>query len=184
MSPSTTTWAAAEPERDAGDVDGADPVHVADVAEPLERARLAADRVAARAQHDAQVGRLGAGGERDPDVLQVVGGDRGERDRAVERQPPQQRRVGAAADHDRQPEPARVADVLAVGLVVDRDDRDAALAQQHAEPQPDLAEPDDDDVVGARHRAAAEQAGQVAADQPLDEPAGERGGEQQRDQHA
>ena len=78
--------------------------------------------------------------------------------RAVERQPPQQRRVGAAADHHGQPEPARVADVLAVGLVVDRHDRDPALAQQHAQAQADLAEPDDHDVVGARHGAAAEQA--------------------------
>ena len=140
---------------------------------------LAAGGVAARAQHDRAGPAPRPGGERDADVL------RGPRrvtaasaQRPVERQPAQQRRVGAAADHHGQLELPRQADVLAVRPVVDRDDGDAALAQQHAQPQPDLAEADDDDVVGARHRAAAQQPGQVAADQPLDEPAGERGREQ------
>ena len=41
---------------------------------------------------------LGAGRERDPDVVQVVGRHDRERDRAVEREPPQQRRIGPAPD--------------------------------------------------------------------------------------
>ena len=49
-----------------------------------------------------------------------------------------------------------------------------------AEPQPDLAQPDDHDVVAPRHRAAAEQPGQPAIDQPVDEARGERGLEDER----
>ena len=82
------------------------------------------------------------------------------------------------------PELARLADVLAVRLVVHGHHGHPAAAQQQAELQPDLAEPDDHDVVGARDRAAPDQAGEVATDEPLDEPAGEGGGEQQRDEHA
>ena len=59
----------------------------------------------------------------------------------MQRQPAQQRRVGAAADHHREPELAREADVLALLAVVDGDDADPAPAQQQAEPQPDLAQP-------------------------------------------
>ena len=76
-------------------------------------------------------------------------GDGGERLRLADREPAEQRRVGAAADHDRESEPAGLADVLAVGLVVDRDHGRARVPQRDAQPQPDLPEPDDDHVVGA-----------------------------------
>ena len=80
--------------------------------------------------------------------------------RPVQREPPQDRRVGAPPDHDGQLRPPREADVLAVGLGVDGDDRHAQRPQQQAQPQPDLPEPDDHHVVAPRHRAPPDQPGQ------------------------
>ena len=80
-------------------------------------------------------------GHRDRDVLEVVVGDGGERARAVEREPAQQRRVGAAADHDREAELAREADVLALLAVVDGDDADPAAAQQQRSRSPTWPSP-------------------------------------------
>ena len=74
-----------------------------------------------------------------------------------------------------------VADVLPVGPVVDRHHRDAAVAQQQAQAQPDLAQPDDHDVVGARTPRRPRSPVRLCLDQALDEAAGERGGEQQGD---
>ena len=171
-------------ERQAREVHRADAVHVADVAEALERARLPARGVGAGAQDHPQVVGLRAGGEDHLDVLQVVRRDGGQRPRLVDREPAQQRGVGAAADHDGDAEPPRLADVDAVGHVVDGDHGGARLAQEQAEPEADLAESDDDHVVGLGDGAAPDEPGEVAADEPLHEAAGERGGEQQRDQHA
>jgi hypothetical protein len=65
---------------------------------------------------------------------------------------------------------------------VDRHNEHAALAQQHAQAQTDLAEPDHDPKVVAGHHALPDQAGQARVDEPVDEPAGEARGGDQREQ--
>ena len=67
------------------------------------------------------------------DVLQVVGRHGGERDGAAQRQAAEQRRVAAAADDHGQAQLARLADVLALLLVVHGDHGHPAAPQQQAQ---------------------------------------------------
>ena len=135
-------------------------------------------------QDEPQVGRQSSCCKCHGDVLEVVGGYGSQCDCALEREPLEQRPIGASPDHDGYPELLGVAHVLPALLGVDGDHRDAAAAQQQREAKAHVAEAHDDDVVRARHRTAADQAGQSAADQPLHQTPCEGGGEQEGDQHA
>jgi len=63
----------------------------------------------------------------------------------------------------------------------DRNDADSELPQADAEPQPDLAQPDHDDMIPRRDCACSDAA---RREQPVDYPGGEHGGEYDRREHA
>ena len=68
-------------------------------------------------------------------------------------------------------------------VALDGDDRDAELADHEAQPQPDLAQADDDDVIAARHHAPADDRDEPPVHEPVDEAGREDRGERERGEH-
>jgi hypothetical protein len=178
-------WRRAEPEREAGEVRGADPVHVADVPSGSSERVSPAVAFAPARRTKRRSGATARARERDLDVLQVVVRDRGERDRAVQRQPLEQRRIAprgrsrpaararARGRRSRRPRGRRPRR---------RDARSGA--DSVARRSPTCPRPTTTTWSERGTRAPPDEAGQPAADQALDEPPVNARGEEQRDEHA
>ena len=159
-------------------------MHVAHEAELIERARLVRQPPVAPARRTTRrSGAIAARGDPDRDVLEVVVGDRGERERAVEGQPPSS--DGSA------PRPMTTGSPSSRAMPTfspSSRSSTATTATPHraaaGTAQPDLPEPDDDDVVATRHRAATDEAGEPRPIEAVHQARGERRLEDERDEHA
>ncbi len=68
-------------------------------------------------------------------------------------------------------------------VAFDGDDGDAEFAEFEAQPETDLSQSDDDDVIAAGENPLTDQADEAGSEQTFDYPGGEHGGEHDRRQH-